>query len=316
MCVLYIIYSISDIISFKISTLEIYHKGIVNSCVNIILLIIFVFIFLVRSFVGPLSKYNHHHHHIFKKEERRNLSLHSPHSHKMATSDKSSSSNQRNKKVKKRIIVEVIIAVVIIGLAVLLCFNLKKLVMNRIFKAIELKPNSEGFNTWLSPPTTITRGYYLFNITNPIDIVTDPSSATVQLQETPPYSYLLSASKKHIQWSDDNKAISYSIYRVFTRHETRFNPSSVDDKGVFVDLLRASFRTQFGAKPTPAFYALGGNNPFYYRNAVEQLEGFTSDLFYAMQDKMTGPNTAKSGFIYRYNGSRTYNFTIKSGMIR
>ncbi len=234
----------------------------------------------------------------------------------MKTSNNTSSSNQRSKKAtKKRRIIEIIIAFVILVLAGILCLSLKKLIINRIFKTIELKPNSEGYDTWLTPPTTITRGYYLFNITNPIDIVTDPSSATVQLKETPPYSYLLSASKKHIQWSDNNKAISYSIYRVFTRHETQFNPSSVNDKGVFVDLLRASFRTQFGVKPTQAFYAVGGNNPFYRRNAVEQLEGFTSDLFYAMQDKMTGPNTAKSGFVYRYNGSRTYNFTIKSGMI-
>jgi hypothetical protein len=34
-----------------------------------------------------------------------------------------------------------------------------------------------------------------------------------------------------------------------------------------------------------------------------------------MRDKMTGPNTAKSGFIYRYNGSRSYNYTIKAGII-
>jgi hypothetical protein len=233
----------------------------------------------------------------------------------MKTTIKVASDEQLSRKATKRRIVEAFIAVVILGLAALLCYKLKSLVISRIFKVIELKPNSEGYNTWLSPPTTITRGYYLFNITNHVDIVTDPLSATVRFKETPPYSYLLSASKKHIKWSNDDKAISYSIYRVFTRHETRFNPSSVNDTGVFVDLLRASFRTQFGAKPSPAFYAIGGNNLFYKRNAVDQLEGFTSDLFYAMQDKMTGPNTAKSGFIYRYNGSRTYNFTIKSGMI-
>ena len=231
----------------------------------------------------------------------------------MATSA-DSSVNTQQKKVTRRRIVEVVIAIVIIVPAILLCIFLKTIVINRIFKVIELKPNSEGFNTWLSPPTTITRGYYLFNISNPLDIVTDPSTTTVEMKETPPYSYLLSASKQHIQWSEDKKAITYSIYRVFTRHATRFKASSAKDTGTFVDLLRATLRTQFGAKPSPAFFALGGNNPFYHRNAVEQLEGFTSDLFYAMQDKMTGPNIAKSGFVYRYNGSRTYNFTIKTGM--
>jgi len=233
---------------------------------------------------------------------------------KMEDNNNNSSNIQRNKKATKRIIVEVIIAILIIVPAILLCLNLKKILLNRIFKTVELKPGSVGFKQWLKPPTTITRGYYLFNITNPIEIVTDPSSATVYLKETRPYSYLLSSTKEDVQWSDDNKALTYSIYRLFSRHETRFDPSSVNDTGVFVDLLRASFRTQFGAKPTQAFYAIGGNSVFHVRNSVEQLEGFTSDLFYAMQDKMTGPNIAQSGFIYRYNGSRNYNFTIKAGM--
>ncbi|CAF4928129.1 unnamed protein product, partial [Rotaria magnacalcarata] len=60
---------------------------------------------------------------------------------------------------------------------------------------------------------------------------------------------------------------------------TRFDPSSVHDTGVFIDLVRAIFRTSFGHKPSQAFYALAGMNTFYHRNAVEQLEGFNSDLF-------------------------------------
>lgn len=220
---------------------------------------------------------------------------------------------QKKKKATKRRIVELVIAIFILIPAILLALNLKKVVINRVLKAVELKEDSEGFKTWLNPPTTITRGYYLFNITNSVDVVTDPASATIRLQETLPYSYLLSASKNDVKWSADGKSLSYSIYRLFTRHATDFRASAVKETGVFVDLLRAIFRSQFAAKPTPAFYAMGGNNLFYHRNAVEQLEGFTSELFYAMQDKMTGPNTAKSGFVYRYNHSRNYNFTIKTG---
>lgn len=230
-----------------------------------------------------------------------------------ANGKKSSVKSPQDKNTRIRRIIQACIFVVIIVAAVILCINLKTLVLNRVFKAVELKPGSDGFKTWLSPPTTITRGYYLFNITNPLETVTDPASTTINLKQTPPYSYLLSATKDDIQWSDDSKSLTYSIKRVFSRHATRFKSSSVNDTGTFVDLLRAMFRTQFGSKPSPAFYAIGGNNPFYTRNAVEQLEGFTSELFFAMQDKMTGPNTAKSGLIYRYNGTRNYNFTIRSG---
>ena len=53
----------------------------------------------------------------------------------MVTSNNSSSTNQRY----KRRIFEVIIAVVIIGLAALLCINLKKIVIRHILKTIELR---------------------------------------------------------------------------------------------------------------------------------------------------------------------------------
>ena len=220
------------------------------------------------------------------------------------------------KRATKRLIAEVIVVLILIGLAVVLCFYMKPLIIRQIFRTIELKPDSEGYESWLNPPTSITRGYYLFNITNPTEIVTDPSSAVAHVKETPPYSYVLSATKKHVRWSDDKKALNYSIYRQFTRHPTRFNPSSVNDTGVFVDMLRATFRTQFSSKPAPAFYAIGGNDVFFRRNAVEQLEGFTSPLFFVMQEKMTGPNVAKSGYIYRYNGSRSYNYTIRTGLMK
>ncbi|CAF2023302.1 unnamed protein product [Rotaria magnacalcarata] len=222
---------------------------------------------------------------------------------------------QQNKKAEKRIIAEVIIAIILIAPAILLCVGWRKLIISLILQKVELKPNSVGFQTWLHPPTTITRGYHLFNISNPREIVTDPTLTTINLKETRAYSYSLSATKQDIQWSDDNKSISYSIHRLFTRHPTRFDPSSVHDTGVFIDLVRAIFRTSFGHKPSQAFYALAGKNTFYRRNAVEQLEGFNSDLFETVREKMTGPNTAKSGFIYRYNGSRSYNYTIKSGLM-
>jgi hypothetical protein len=217
------------------------------------------------------------------------------------------------KKATKRIIIEVIIALVIIVPAVYLAINLKGIITQRILKIVELKPNSEGYETWLNPPTTITRGYHLFNITNPLDIVTDPASTTINLKETRAYDYLLTATKQDVKWSDADKALNYSIHRVFTRHATRFQPSVVNDTGVFVDLIRAIFRTQYDRKASNAFFDIGGTNMFLHGNAIDQLEGFTTDLFQVVREKMTGPNTAKSGFIYRYNGSRSYNYTIRAG---
>lgn len=228
--------------------------------------------------------------------------------------DASNSTSQQKKKFKKRLFIEVLIVLILLAIGIVLCLNWNSLLYKVIYRTVELKPNSEGFSTWLKPPTIITRGYYLFNITNPLEIVRNPSSATAQLKETRGYHYVLDATKREVQWSNDNKALSYAIYRLFSRHPTRFEPESVNDTGTFVDILRATIRTQFELKPSDAFFLVAGNNPFYHRNALEQLEGFTSGLFDRVKDKLTGPNVGKYGFIYRYNGSRSYNYTIKAGM--
>ena len=226
------------------------------------------------------------------------------------------SSPQEKNRAKKRMIIEIVITVILLVIGIVLCISWKSLIYRAIYRTIELKPNSKGFDSWLSPPTTITRGYYLFNINNPKDIVRDPSSATIQLKQTRGYHYISSASKKDVRWSNDNKELSYGIYRIFTRNPEKFEPASVNDTGVFVDILRATVRTQFEKKASTPFFLIGGKNPFYHRNTVEQIEGFTSELFNRVKDKLTGPNTAKYGFIYRYNGSRSYSYTIKAGESR
>jgi hypothetical protein len=218
------------------------------------------------------------------------------------------SEEQRNRKIK-RIIFEVIIAALLIIPAI---FK-KQIITRLILKQVKLRPGSTGFENWLNPPIKTSRSYYLFNITNPIDIVTDPKSTTIKFTDTPPYVYNIKTSKINVEWANGNKEISYAVERLFTRHQTRFNLSSVNDTGVFVDLLSASFRTQFGPKPNSNFYTLGGNHTFYHRNALEQLEGFTSELFKTVREKMIGPNTDRSGFVYRQNGSRLYNVSITAG---
>ena len=223
-----------------------------------------------------------------------------------------SSSEQKKRRII-RLILEVLVSVLLIVPAVVLSIHLKKLVLNRAHKTIELKPNSEGYDKWLDPPVTTVRSYHLYNISNPLDVAVDPSTTILKLNETRPYTYNVTVKKNDIKWSEDNKEISYSVERFFSRHPTEFDSSFVNESGIFVDMLRATFRTQFEVKPADAFYDLGGHDPFYFRNSVEQLEGFTSPLFESMKDKMYGPNTNKSGFIYRYNGSRLYNVTIKAG---
>lgn len=222
------------------------------------------------------------------------------------------SQEQRKRKIR-RIIIEIIIFVFLIAAASIASVCLKRFIHNKIMSKITLEPGSDGYNSWLNPPISTTRSYYLFNITNPNDIITDPKSTTIQVKDTPPYPYNIKTKKINVKWLKNNQELSYSVERLFIRDQTRFNESSVNDTGVFIDLLRAIFRSQFSIKPAPLFYEIGKNKAFYHRNAIEQLEGFTSGLFTTVRDKMIGPNTDKSGFIYRQNGSGLYNVSIQTG---
>jgi hypothetical protein len=226
------------------------------------------------------------------------------------------SSNEQKKRRRIRLILEVLVSVLLIVPAIVfsIIYLKKDYVLTKTLNKLELKPNSDGYDKWLNPPVTTVRSYHLYNISNPLDVAMDPATTILKLTETRPYTYKLDVKKNDIKWSEDKKEISYSVERFFYRHLTKFNSSFADETGIFVDMLRATFRTQFDIKkPTPLFYELGGHYPFYSRNAVEQLEGFTSDLFNTMKEKMYGPNLNKSGLIYRYNTSRLYNVTIKAG---
>jgi hypothetical protein len=223
-------------------------------------------------------------------------------------------SDEQRKRRIKRFILEILVSALLIILATIFaCIYWERFFTGIILYKVKLQPDTTAFNQWLYPPATVRRSYYLFNVTNPIEIVTDPSSTRIHLQDTPPYTYTVNTIKTNISWSNDNKKIDYAVERLFARDPTRFVPSSVNDTGVFIDLYRAIFRTQFQTKPAQTFFDLGGMNTFYDRNAIEQLEGFTSDLFNTVRDRMIGPNTDKGGFIYRQNGSQLYDVSIETG---
>ncbi|CAF1521064.1 unnamed protein product, partial [Adineta steineri] len=155
--------------------------------------------------------------------------------------------------VTKRCIILLVSEVLVnIIVAAILFVCVKPIAKHRILKTVELKPNSKGFETWLNPSTTITRGYHLFNITNPAEIVADPSTVKIHVQDTPPYVYNIKTKKNNVTWSNNNKKLDYEVERLFTRDKTKFNPSSVNDTGVFINVLRATVRALFERIPTEA----------------------------------------------------------------
>ncbi|CAF3314631.1 unnamed protein product [Rotaria socialis] len=185
-------------------------------------------------------------------------------------------------------------------------------VSEKIRAKIRLAPDSDGFQGWLKPPVETIRTYRLYNITNYMDIMTNKSDPLLEFQETKPLRYKLSVNKNNVEWLENNEKLKYSLERLFTRAE-QFSEELLNQEGAFIDILRVMIRTNFGLKPDQNFYTLTGLNAFNYSKAVDKLEGYVSPIFENVAEKMIGPNKDKYGFIYRYNGSNGFNYTILTG---
>ncbi|CAF1099743.1 unnamed protein product [Adineta ricciae] len=191
--------------------------------------------------------------------------------------------------------------------------SVEHMIQGKVLEKTRLAPLSDGNESWTNPPITTLRAYRLFNVTNYMDIMTDTNNPTLNFQETLPFMYKVVVKKNNPKWFDNNTKIHYSIERIFTRYG-EYSEALLSQEGAFVDILRVMFRTKFGRVADPVFYILGGNNAFNYSKAIDKLEGYISPIFAAISSRMQGPNKDKYGFIYRYNGTNGFNFTIQTGI--
>lgn len=210
-----------------------------------------------------------------------------------------------------RRIIEVLFCSCVLAIALLLAFYVKGRLLRSFF---DLKPNTTAFQNWLNPPIHTTRSYYLFNITNPIEFLAKPSTKVLNVADTRPYTYNIKTNRKNITWYKNNREMSYEIERIFKRDPTQFHPSSMTDRGHFVNMVRALIRSKFEMSAGQAFEIAAADEPPFRDNPVELLEGYLSTASAQVQKQMKGPNTEKYGLVYRQNGSRLYNMTIKTGM--
>jgi hypothetical protein len=85
------------------------------------------------------------------------------------------------------------------------------------FKNSIIQPNSSAFLSWLNPPVTIYRKYYLFDIANPIEVVKNLDKPF--LIEKGPYVYKQINEKRNVNFIGDKLAI-YSPYSTITFDES------------------------------------------------------------------------------------------------
>ncbi|CAF1276835.1 unnamed protein product [Adineta steineri] len=191
--------------------------------------------------------------------------------------------------------------------------SVETIIHTKVLEKTRLAPLSDGNESWINPPVTTLRAYRLFNITNYMDIMTSSNNTLMKFQETDPFLYKVTVKKNNVKWLNNNTQIHYSTERLFKRYG-QYNETLLNQEGAFVDILRVMFRTKFARVADSVFFILGGNNAFNYSKAIDKLEGYISPIFAAISSRMQGPNKDKYGFIYRYNGTNGFNFTIHTGI--
>ena len=214
---------------------------------------------------------------------------------------------------KKRLLFKIVTVIIIILLSIGLYLLAPNIIVKVIHHKLKLRPNSEGFAKWINPPIQTTRTYYLFNVTNALDIMKEPKKTLLEIKDTRGYVYDLKTLKQNYSWLDGNKQISYQVERLITRSSENSEATSDDELGTFLDTSRGMVRSPFLVKAADTFFSIGGDNAFSSEKPIDILEGYIPKTFPNVQDKMKGPNKDMFGFVYRQNGSRLYNVTSKTG---
>ena len=97
-----------------------------------------------------------------------------------------------------------------------------------------LKNGSQAFEYWLSPPATVLRKYYFFDILNPIEA---ENGAKPIVAERGPYVYKESWSKANLKFHDEN-TLTYSPV-ISLNFEPSLSKGSLEDKITFLNVPAA-----------------------------------------------------------------------------
>ncbi|ETN61545.1 scavenger receptor class B, croquemort type [Anopheles darlingi] len=106
-----------------------------------------------------------------------------------------------------------------------------------LHEELKLRPNSRGYDAWVSPPFPLAMDVYFFNWTNPEDI-TNHSTKPI-LEELGPYRFIEHPTKVDIQWHDANSTVSFRKKSIYYFDEEGSN-GSLDDMISTINIVAVS----------------------------------------------------------------------------
>lgn len=87
------------------------------------------------------------------------------------------------------------------------------IIKSRVKEDVQLKPGSSVFNEWKNTSIPFFKKFYIFNLTNPEEVMA--GSATPSVEQIGPYSYREIRSNKVLEWTDDDSIVKFMPNRTY-----------------------------------------------------------------------------------------------------
>lgn len=192
----------------------------------------------------------------------------------------------------------------------------EKVVDQRFQSALTVSPDSEIYQDWIKPPVPIYMKFYLFNVTNPAEII---AGGRPKLQERGPYVFRMTAPKTNVTFHSNHTVSYYNKYTIF--FEENMSKGRLNDSLCLLNVPLASMSTMMGAYGNhPHAIAFmnqlitesGGDELFPARTPSEILFGYQDPIFAML--KLGGFVSREDfGFFMDFNESNDGEFLMHTG---
>lgn len=221
---------------------------------------------------------------------------------------------------KAKIIIVAAFGCILTFVGVFMYFFMPVMIRVNITKKIALNNGSESYEAWEKTPLPITFQIYLFNVTNPDEILNGGKPAVEQLG---PYGYLESREKYDIVLDDKNDTVNFRPTKTYVFNpDPLFTNGSLDDKVTMLNVpllaiaKQAQYLSGFKKFMLNSIIQLYKAKPFVTRTAGQMMfEGYFDPLieFLSKQEKRQILPNNTFGFFYGQNETGDGIYVIRRG---
>ncbi len=180
-----------------------------------------------------------------------------------------------------------------------------------IVRAIEhsnliVVPGTQMFPNWVDLPVPIVTSIYLFNVTNPDDVVL--RGAKPHLVEVGPYVYHEQHHKTKLRWND-NGTVTYQQIRTYN-FQPELSNGSLTDKIMTLNAVAAGANGLASTMNKAEAWTIGAfmvvvKEKLFVKKTVQEIlfDGYSDPILTATPDWLMPGTPKRFGYYYQRNGS-------------